>query len=353
MIDIVSGNLLSAPVEALVNTVNTEGVMGKGIALQFKRAFPAMYADYEASAHVGRVKIGSMHVHDLGALVGGPRWIINFPTKRHWRAKSRLVDIQSGLQDLIATVRRLGVRSIALPPLGCGNGGLLWDDVRPLIERAFEQIPHVDVRLYAPEGAPLAKEMITRTAAPRMTMGAAALIGLMDRYTSALLDPLVSLLEIHKLMYFFQASGQPLRLNYEKGKFGPYATNLGHLLNRLEGHWISGYGDGADTPSKPLEVINDGKPEAISFFLEDLVATARMDSVTALIEGYENPYGLELLSSVHWVAQRDAEARASADRATCLVHEWNSRKRSLLKADHLRKAWSRLGDRGWLVPLAR
>jgi O-acetyl-ADP-ribose deacetylase (regulator of RNase III) len=121
MIELASGNLLEAPVEALVNTVNTAGVMGRGIALQFKQAYPAMFRAYEAACKAGRVELGEMDVFDLGGLVGGPRWIINFPTKGHWRAASRIKDVEAGLHNLVATIRRLGIRSIAIPPLGCGN----------------------------------------------------------------------------------------------------------------------------------------------------------------------------------------------------------------------------------------
>ena len=124
MIKITKGNLLKAPAEALVNTVNTVGVMGKGVALQFRQAYPEMYRAYQKACDAHNVQLGQVHVFDLGGLAGGPRWIINFPTKGHWKAKSRLKDIETGLRDLIATIERLGIRSIALPPIGCGNGGL-------------------------------------------------------------------------------------------------------------------------------------------------------------------------------------------------------------------------------------
>jgi O-acetyl-ADP-ribose deacetylase (regulator of RNase III) len=151
MIQFVYGNLLDAPVEALVNTVNTRGIMGKGIALQFKRKFPVMFRDYEQACKTGEVRLGKMHVYDFGNLTDGPHWIINFPTKGHWRERSRLSDIETGLEDLVETVRRLGIRSIAIPPLGCGNGGLNWADVRPRIEAAFTNLPDVKVLLFEPE----------------------------------------------------------------------------------------------------------------------------------------------------------------------------------------------------------
>ena len=150
MIEITEGNLLIAPVEALVNTVNTVGIMGKGIALQFKHAYPQMFRAYEQACQAGDVQLGKVHVFDMGGLAGGPRWIINFPTKGHWRAGSRKADIDTGLQDLVHTIRRLNIRSIAVPPLGCGYGGLDWADVHPLIESAFGNLADVRVLVFPP-----------------------------------------------------------------------------------------------------------------------------------------------------------------------------------------------------------
>ncbi len=165
MIEIFHGNLLEASVEALVNTVNTVGVMGKGIALQFKQAFPTMFRTYERACKAGEVRLGKMHVFDLGGSTGGPRWIINFPTKRHWRERSRMENIEAGLEDLVLTIRRLGIHSIALPPLGCGNGGLDWHDVRPRIEAGLANVPDVRVLLFAPGSAP-PKTTFQRTRRP-------------------------------------------------------------------------------------------------------------------------------------------------------------------------------------------
>jgi O-acetyl-ADP-ribose deacetylase (regulator of RNase III) len=347
MIELTSGNLLQAPVQALVNTVNTHGVMGKGIALQFKRAFPDMNKAYEAACKSGDVKLGHMHVVDLGGLAGGPRWVINFPTKAHWKARSKLPDIETGLLDLIATVERLGITSIAVPPLGCGNGGLDWQDVRPRIESAFERIPDVHVLIYPPTGAPDPADMQTGTEKPDMTLGRAALIGLVRQYLQGLLDPFVTLLEIHKLMYFLQESGEPLRLKFEAGNFGPYARNLRQVMIRLEGHWLSGYGDGSDSPDKPIELINDAEVTAETFLNEAPDVRERMKRVATLIRGYEDSYGLELLSSMHWIMCHEAGARESAETAIDAVQNWNPGKRRRLKPEHLFKAWSRLKDAKW------
>lgn len=348
MIEPAEGNLLEAPVEALVNTVNTEGIMGKGIALQFRQAYPEMFRSYEKACRHGEVRLGQVHVFDLGGLAGGPRWIVNFPTKGHWKSRSRLADIEKGLVDLTAKVRELGIRSIAVPPLGCGNGGLDWNEVKPRIERAFAQIPDVRALVYSPSGAPEATAMPNHTQRPKMTPGQASLVALMHRYLSGLMDPFVSLLEIHKLMYFLKAAGEPMpKLTFEAKRFGPYAANLRHSLIRMENHLTRGYGDGKDTPDTQLELLPGAVAAAEAFLAQSHETKTRMRHVAELILGYEDPYGMELLSSVHWVMQCDPAARDDVEVAISAVHAWNDRKRRILKPDHLRKAWSRLKDHRW------
>jgi O-acetyl-ADP-ribose deacetylase (regulator of RNase III) len=350
MIKITQGNLLKAPAEALVNTVNTVGVMGKGIALQFRQAFPEMYGAYEKACKDGDMQLGQVQVFDLGGLVGGPRWIINFPTKGHWRANSRLTDVENGLADLVVKVRKLGIHSIAIPPLGCGNGGLDWIEVRPRIEQAFAALPDVKVFLFEPAGAPKSAVMPNKTTRPKLTLGQASLVGLMDRYLKGLLDPFVSLLEIHKLMYFFKAAGEDLpKLTFEKQLYGPYSPVLRHLLIRMEKHLTRGFGEGTDKPTTPLELL-PGAVEAAEAFLAKLPETkTRMGKVATLIEGYEDPYGMELLSSVHWVMQHEAGANEDVEKAVAGVRNWNDRKRRLLKPEHLKLAWQRLHDQGWVA----
>jgi O-acetyl-ADP-ribose deacetylase (regulator of RNase III) len=347
MMEIAKGNLLEAPVAALVNTVNTHGIMGKGIALQFKQAFPEMFQEYEKACKAGQIRLGKVHVYDRGGLTGNPRWIINFPTKGHWRERSRLSDIEAGLKDLVETVRRLGIRSIAVPPLGCGNGGLEWADVRPRIEAAFAELPDVRVHLYAPGHTPAAEAMPNRTERPKMTAGQATLIALMDRYLKGLLDPFVSLLEIHKLMYLLQEAGQDLRLQYEAKPYGPYARNLRQVLIRLEKHYTQGYGDGKDAPTRAIELLPGAVEEAKVLLVQHPDIVKRMDRVIQLIDGYEDPYGLELLSTVHWVMRENPEAREKPQAAIEAVRKWVPHKRRSLKPDHLLKAWQRLKEQGW------
>jgi O-acetyl-ADP-ribose deacetylase (regulator of RNase III) len=328
--------------------VNCVGYMGKGIALQFKQAFPANFKRYEAACAAGETVPGRMLIHDNGGLVR-PRWIINFPTKRHWRGKSRLQDIASGLNALVADVKRLGIRSIAVPPLGCGLGGLDWRVVRSMIERAFDAVPDVSVQLFEPDGAPDAKAMPVRTAKPKMTPARALFVKLMDAYSA--LDYSRTLLEVQKLAYFLQEAGQPLRLRYEAGHYGPYADNLNKVLEAMEGHFIRGYGD-SQKPGAQIDLLSGAVEEADAFLADDDAAKRRLEQVSQVIEGFETPYGMELLATVHWVAHQAspdfAERAVDVEEAIAHVHAWNPRKRSVFQPDHVKVAWARLAEVGWL-----
>ena len=149
MIEFTTGDILRADAEALVNTVNCVGIMGRGVALQFKNAFPANFKAYEAACARDEVQPGRMFVFETRELTG-PKFIINFPTKRHWRGKSRMEDIDSGLKALVAEIRNRRIRSIAIPPLGSGLGGLNWADVRPRIEAALRGVDDLHVIVFEP-----------------------------------------------------------------------------------------------------------------------------------------------------------------------------------------------------------
>jgi O-acetyl-ADP-ribose deacetylase (regulator of RNase III) len=326
MIEYTTGDLLHEDAEALVNTVNCVGVMGRGIALQFKNAFPANFVTYAAACKQGEVQPGRMFTFETGELTN-PRYIINFPTKRHWRGKSRLGDIEAGLEALVEEIRSREIRSVAIPPLGSGLGGLDWMVVRQLIEAALGGLAGVRVIVYEPAGAPDTKKIAHIRKVPRMTPGRAALVELIRRYLGGLLDPFVTLLEVHKLMYFMQEAGEPLKLKYNKGPYGPYAENLRHVLNAIEGHLVSGYADGGDAPDKVLELV-PGAVEDAGRFLDDHADTrARFDRVASLVDGFESPLGLELLSTVHWVMKE--RPGGSVEEVVERTYAWNERKRKL------------------------
>jgi O-acetyl-ADP-ribose deacetylase (regulator of RNase III) len=199
------GDILRADAEAIINTVNCVGVMGRGIALQFKKAWPNNFNAYALACKNKDVQPGRMFIFETGQLAN-PRYIINFPTKRHWRAASRIEDIESGLVALVDDIQRLGIKSVAIPPLGAGLGGLDWAIVREKIEEAMQPLRDVDVFLYEPIGAPQNDKIAKHKAVPNMTAGRAVLIELVQRYLRGLLDPTVSLLEVHKLLCKKQVS---------------------------------------------------------------------------------------------------------------------------------------------------
>ena len=343
MVEFKSGDILKTDAEALVNTVNCVGIMGRGIALQFKHAFPANFKAYAAACARREVQPGRMFVYDTG-YVSNPKYIINFPTKRHWRGKSRLEDIESGLSALVREIEIRNIRSIALPPLGAGLGGLDWQDVRSRIESAFRNVVGVHVSVFEPR-VEASESVGPSTKVPNMTPGRAALLGLMERYLGGLMDPFVTLLEVHKLMYFMQEAGEDLRLRYVKAPYGPYAENLRHVLREIDGYYVSGYSDGGDAPDKPLSLVPGAAEEAEAFLACHEHVQARFERVARLVDGFETPFGLELLATVHWVAKEKGELNAA--RVIERVYAWGQRKRQFT-ALQISLALDLLIKQGWL-----
>jgi O-acetyl-ADP-ribose deacetylase (regulator of RNase III) len=349
MFELAKGNLLEAEVEALVNTVNTEGVMGKGIALQFKKKFPAMFEAYQEACKAGEVKPGRMYVYERADMLN-PRFIINFPTKRHWRSPARMEDIQAGLSALAEEIQKRGIHSIAVPPLGCGNGGLNWADVLPVIQKALGNFQNVNVLVYPPAGAPEAAEIAHKTKRPDMNPSRAIVLKIWRQYFA--LGYQLTLLEIHKLLYFLQEAGEDLRLRFEKSTYGPYADNLRHLLHRFEGHFTLGFGDGRNKPDTQIELLPQSAEEADEFLNRNAEQSReslqRLKRVAELIEGFESPYGMELLATVHWAAHHEGGKTGGLSAVEKIVHAWNPRKQKLMKPEHLELAWKRLEEKGWL-----
>ena len=349
MIEQGSGNLLSADVDALVNTVNTLGVMGKGIALQFKRAFPANFRAYREACTRGDVRLGQVRAFDTGA-IGPRRFILNFPTKMHWRNDSRLDDVATGLDSLVDTVRELGVTSVAIPALGCGNGGLAWGDVRPLIERACARMAGVRAIVYPPEGAPPPAEMPNETPRPPLSEARALLLAAISVYLGrARLQEVrdgISELEIQKLAYFLQVLGAPLRLTFVRGTYGPYAPALSRTLDALEGHNLTGLGDRSArvTEFAPINPIPASADAAERLVAEHPAELQRLASLLELVEGFETPYSLELLATVHFASGHEpttADPGALAER----VASWSLRKARMFTAKHVELASHRLAER--------
>ncbi len=305
MINYVQGNLLEAPAEALVNTVNEVGVMGKGIALMFSEAFPENTKAYAEACRAKEVHVGHMFVTENKGLVH-PRWIINFPTKRHWRGDSRIEWIRDGLQDLLLVIKEKNIRSIALPPLGCGNGGLEWAFVRKEIENALGSLSNVEVLVYTPTRT--YQNVSKKEGLEKLTPARALIAEVVRRYAVLGLD--CTNLEIQKLAWFLQSSiramalKDPLDLRFTPNKFGPYAERLRHLLNGLDGSYLHSEKRLSDAGPFDLIWFNDSRRAKLDEFLHSEKARAYLPALEAtakLIDGYESPLGMELLSTVDWL----------------------------------------------------
>lgn len=353
MIEEAHGNLLTADTEALVNTVNTVGVMGKGIALQFKRAFPGNFRAYRAACARGEVQLGQVWAFDTG-VIGPRRYVLNFPTKKHWRSDSQLEDIAAGLDSLVAIIDELGIKSVAIPALGCGNGGLAWSDVRPLIEDAGRRMPDVRALVYPPEGAPPPNAMPIATRRPPLNHHRALLLTTISRYlVRARLQEVregISELEVQKLAYFLQVLGAPLALTFVRGTYGPYAPELGHVLDSLEGHHLTGLGDRSArvTEFAPINPIEESVDTAEHLLAEHPADSQRLSALLDLVEGFETPYSLELLATVHFASNhspRTHDTAALADR----VASWSLRKARMFTPKHVAMAAGRLTEHG-LMP---
>jgi O-acetyl-ADP-ribose deacetylase (regulator of RNase III) len=301
MVRFTQGNLLEAETEALVNTVNTVGVMGKGIALMFKEAFPENFKAYERAAKEGELQVGHMFVTERRQLLG-PKWIINFPTKEHWRYPSKMEWIEQGLQDLKRVISDRGIRSVALPPLGSGNGRLEWNEVRPRIEAALGALDNVDVIVYEP--TPKYQNVAKREGVQKLTPARALVAELVRRYW--ILGIECSLLEIQKLAYFLERNlaklnlANPLNLQFKADKYGPYAPRLIHLLNALDGSYL--HCDKRLADAAPFDVIwfEDAKKDLVAAYLSSSEAKAyrpALDATSELIDGFESPLGMELFSA--------------------------------------------------------
>jgi len=273
-----------------------------------------------------------------------PKYIINFPTKRDWRSKSQLEDIEMGLKDLIKKIKKLDIKSIAIPPLGAGLGGLNWEDVKLTILNSFKELQNVHVFIYEPAGSPDSDKIKISTTKPEMTRGRALLIKLSESYRS--FGYRHSLLEIQKLMYFMQQTGENLRLRFVKHKYGPYAENLNHVLQRIDGHYIRGYGDRKS--KSEVFILNGAVQEADNFLAFDNDAQNKLTRVKRLISGFETPYGLELLASVHWTVSEDPECKKKHILLVSKIQSWNSRKKMIIKDHHIEKALNRLESEKWL-----
>ena len=311
MITFTQGNLLEARAEALVNTVNTVGVMGKGIALMFKERFGENFRLYAAACKAKQVQTGRMFVTEVNEL-DGPRWIVNFPTKQHWRAPSQLAWVTEGLQDLRRFLIEQKVKSIAIPPLGAGNGGLEWDEVREQIEATLGDL---DTEIMVFEPTRQYQNVAKRAGVEKLTPARALIAELVRRYW--VLGMECSLLEIQKLAWFLERAieryspgDNPLNLQFVAHKYGPYANRLDHLLNNLDGSYL--HCEKRISDADPLDVIwfDDERKVFLQSYLKSEAKPYNdaLEHTAALIDGFESPFGMELLATVDWLLTKEGVA---------------------------------------------
>ncbi len=335
MIKYKKGNIINEPVEALVNTVNTVGIMGKGIALAFKKAFPDNYKIYKNICDKNEFDIGDILITETGSLL--PKYIINFPTKRHWRNRSEMEYIEKGMKELIKKINEYGIQSIAIPPLGCGNGGLKWNDVIQIILDELATLnDDIDIVIFEPgfnEQTMPTKKHIELTPARAMFLSA------LNKYR--ILGYSVNLLVAQKIAYFLQQLNEPLNLDFEKGFYGPYSNRLQHLLKYLNGYYL--VFDNEST--KPDSIITLKRQEEVSHFVKSSLSDeqkSRLEVLQQLIEGFESPYGLELLATVDFIIQHNKIS--DINDIENIIADWTKRKREIMKPYHIEKAYRRLQE---------
>lgn len=331
MINFKVGNILESETEALVNTVNTVGVMGKGIALSFKKVFPIAMEEYLKAIKNKSIQIGKVQVLKTGYLL--PKYIINFPTKVHWRYPSKIEYIERGLSDLVVKINEYNIKSISVPPLGCGNGKLEWKEVKPLMIKYFEPFANtVDIIIFEPG---YSDQKMVQKKEVKLTSARAMLIYLLEQYQ--VLGYSVNLLVAQKLAYLLQRFGEPMNLKFEKGTYGPYAHQLFHLLKYLNGCFIW-FKEEDNRPGATIN-IDKTKYKLVEDYINNSISDdqkARLKKVLKAIEGFESPFGLELLATVDFVIQNTQTSQYGIILKD--IYNWTSRKRNIMKPYHIEVA---------------
>lgn len=345
MIKYIKGNLLSAHTEALVNTVNTVGVMGKGIALQFKERYPDNFKAYVIACKEKRIFPGkSLVVKDR--YQDEDVWIINFPTKVDWRKKSQYSYIEEGLKDLVQIISSYQIRSIALPPLGCGNGGLNWEQVKELIELYLQPLSDtVDIIVYEPDAE--VKEILKkeyRHKSADLTPARALLLYALFYYDAT--GEKANLFVANKLIYFFQRLGEPSykNLNFQAHYYGPYSVQVGHLVHVLSGKYILGLEQMDVKPFEEITLVYDTMKEVSDYIRIHLVSEQRkrLSNLIKFIDGFQSALALEVLASVDFI--RKENPGINKEETIQRIRNWTERKKNLFTDRMISVAYDHLDD---------
>ena len=337
-----NGDMFKEPTEAIVNTVNCVGVMGKGVALEFKRRWPENFKAYKKLCDAKRLSPGQMFVFESHDFLNRNkhRYLINFPTKQHWRSKSKIEYVRDGLSDFVRQIRELGITSVALPPLGCGNGGLDWAEVRPLIEESLAELPDVRFVVFTPGPDELnpEQEAVPRDLTPRRAKMMVAFTEI-EKFFGGHLTRLTA----QKLAYFLQVLGADFGLKFSKKQYGPYSPALHNAFKAMETRkYISGYSEEREV------VVTPGTYAASDELLKSngIDVSQMVSRLSVLIEGYETPYGMELLSSVHFLSV--ADGITTQPEMSEALEAWNDHKRESFPPPAVTAALERLKTDGFM-----
>tara|TARA_R110001583_G_scaffold59123_1_gene175979 strand:+ start:2770 stop:3807 length:1038 start_codon:yes stop_codon:yes gene_type:complete len=323
MIEYLIGNILESDAQAIVNTVNTVGVMGKGIALQFKKAYPNNFKAYYEACKRNEVAVGKSFVTRDSNLLTGEKIIINFPTKKDWRKPSEYSYVEDGLDDLVDIIEINQIKSIAIPPLGAGNGGLEWERVKKIIEKKLENI-NIDIYVYEPT-----KQIKEYLKKERIKLTDARALLLYVLYDLVRNGEYVSEFSSEKICYFLQRFGSEnyFKLNFEPNFYGPYSGKVRYVLNVLNGSYLMGYSDMSKKPFEPLTLIADGY-ETVKKHIENKSELFEIaEKTTTFLNGFYSDFSLELLSSIDSIAvnQKTLDKQIISEK----LEEWSNRKRSM------------------------
>jgi O-acetyl-ADP-ribose deacetylase (regulator of RNase III) len=340
MIKVVEGDMMQSRAEALVNTVNTVGVMGKGIALQFKEAFPSNNKAYIEACKNKTLEIGKLLVEWDENLQLGRKLIINFPTKSHWRYPSKYEYIEKGLIALRELLQNEKIKSIAIPPLGSGNGGLDWNKVKPMIVQSLNGLD-TEIMIYEPNEAikvTLQKQEVKKEI--KLTPARASLLYALFAFES--IGEYSSLFAANKLAYFLQRKGQKLNLDFKSHHYGPYAIGVEKVLYHLNGVYLKGMEQGNTKPFEPLRLNYEKWSEIKQYIDEELSFddAQRVKSLIHFLAGFTSELSLEILATVDFIIAQNPHY--NIDDVMKSIANWNVRKKNLFQIEHVQSSFNYL-----------